>query len=34
LIVRILAQDSLDLRAAILSTLSALGSDPPRAFSL
>lgn len=34
LIVRILAQDSLNLRAAILSTLSALGSEPPRAFSL
>ena len=34
LIVRILAQDSLGLRAAILSTLSALGSEPPPAFSL
>ena len=34
LIVRILAQDSLGLRAAILSTLTALGSEPPRAFSL
>ena len=34
LIVRILAQDSLGLRSAILSTLSALGSEPPRAFSL
>jgi urease accessory protein len=34
LIVRILAQDRLGLRAAILSTLTALGSEPPRAFSL
>jgi urease accessory protein len=34
LIVRIMAQDSLSLRAAILSTLLALGSEPPRAFSL
>ena len=33
-VVRILAQDSLGLRAAILSTLTALGSEPPRAFSL
>jgi urease accessory protein len=32
--VRILAHDSLGLRAAILATLSALGSQPPRAFSL
>jgi urease accessory protein len=34
LIVRILAQESMSLRAAILSTLSALGANPPRAFSL
>lgn len=32
--IRILARDSLALRAAILATLSALGSEPPRAFSL
>jgi urease accessory protein len=34
LIVRILAPESMSLRAAILSTLSALGTNPPRAFSL
>jgi urease accessory protein len=34
LIVRILAQESMSLRSAILSTLSALGANPPRAFSL
>lgn len=32
--VRILASDSLGLRAAILAALSALGAEPPRAFSL
>jgi urease accessory protein len=34
IVVRILAQDSIALRAAILATLSALGAEPPRAFSL
>jgi urease accessory protein len=34
LLVRVLAQDSLALRAAILSTLAALEAEPPRAFSL
>lgn len=34
LVVRILASDGLGLRAAILAALSALGSEPPRAFSL
>jgi urease accessory protein len=34
LIVRILAPESMSLRSAILSTLSALGTNPPRAFSL
>jgi len=34
LVVRVLAQDSIGLRAAILATLSALGADPPRAFTL
>lgn len=34
IVTRILAQDSLSLRAAILATLSALGAEPPRAFSL
>jgi urease accessory protein len=34
LTVRVLAQDSLGLRAAMLAALSALGSEPPRAFSL
>jgi urease accessory protein len=34
LTVRVLAQDSLGLRAAILAALSALGAEPPRAFSL
>jgi urease accessory protein len=33
-VIRILAQDSLALRAVILATLSALGAEPPRAFSL
>jgi urease accessory protein len=34
LIVRILAQESMSLRSAVLATLSALGANPPRAFSL
>jgi urease accessory protein len=34
LIVRVLAQDSIGLRAALLSTLAALGTLPPRAFTL
>ena len=34
LVVRILADDSPALRAAILATLFALGASPPRAFSL
>lgn len=34
IVVRVLAQDSLSLRAAILAALSALGAEPPRAFSL
>ena len=34
LIVRVLAKDSLNLRAAILATLAALGTEPPRAFTL
>jgi len=34
IVVRILAQDSIGLRAAILATLSALNAAPPRAFSL
>lgn len=34
IVTRILAQDSLSLRAAVLATLSALGAPPPRAFSL
>jgi len=34
IVIRILAQDSLSLRAAILATLSALGAEPPRAFCL
>ena len=34
LIVRILAQDSQRLRAAILATHSTLGADPPRAYTL
>jgi urease accessory protein len=34
IVIRILAQDSLALRAVILATLLALGAEPPRAFSL
>lgn len=34
LVVRILARDSIGLRSAILSTLAALGTVPPRAFTL
>jgi urease accessory protein len=34
IVVRIIAQDSIVLRAVILATLSALGTPPPRAFSL
>jgi urease accessory protein len=34
MVVRILAHDSIGLRAAVLATLSALGASPPRAFTL
>ena len=34
IVVRMLAQDSLSLRAVILATLPVLGAAPPRAFSL
>jgi urease accessory protein len=34
LVIRILAHDSLSLRAAILGSLAALGAGPPRAFTL
>ena len=34
IVVRVLAQDCIGLRAAILATLSALGANPPRAFTL
>ena len=34
LVVRVLAKNSLNLRAAILATLAALGAEPPRAFTL
>ncbi len=34
LVVRMLAADSIGLRATILATLSALGAPPPRAYSL
>jgi urease accessory protein len=34
LVARILAQDSIALRAAVLSALNAAGSPPPRAYSL
>jgi hypothetical protein len=34
LVIRSLAHDSLGLRAAILAALAALGTEPPRAFTL
>jgi len=34
LVVRVLAEGSIGLRAAILATFSALGAEPPRAFTL